>query len=259
MDTEAMPAIDDLSDAELAALAAELTAAVLAAVPGSGPAWAHPPLAASGVGGSGGGGNPYWQIVRNLPTETLGDQTAPTTSWLFANPAIGERVHAAGLERVALCRRYSWSIPSPGDIAWISAAVGGRGVVEPGAGGGYWARLLRAAGVDTLAYDPYPASDTNGFAKRAHTSVELGDDSVTALHGDRALFLCWPSNNDPWAARAVTAYHGDMLIYTGQDSGGFTGDDRFFEILDSGWEHVDTSADHVAYSGVPCGLTLWRR
>ncbi|WP_370353089.1 hypothetical protein [Catenulispora sp. EB89] len=265
-----------LSDAQLATLAADLTAVTLATPRAFGPALAFPPLSATtaaatavdfadladsadSADSAAAPANPYWQIIRNLPTETRAAITGPTTMWLSAPADVRERAVVAGLDRGALSRRYSWSIPSPGDIAWIRATVGARGVVEPGAGGGYWAWLMRAAGIDTLAYDPFPASTANGYAKRAYTAVEPGDDSVAALHADRALFLCWPNNDDPWAARAVTAYRGDMLIYAGQEAGGSTADERFFELLADKWQHTGTSADHVTYSGVPCRLGVWRR
>ncbi|MEY9860650.1 hypothetical protein ABH935_006287 [Catenulispora sp. GAS73] len=265
-DPDTAPPDGILSDAQLATLAADLTAVTLATPRPFGPALAFPPLSATAAADPADApdapdapANPYWQIIRNLPTETRGGITGPTTMWLSAPAEVRERAVVAGLDRAALSRRYSWSIPSPGDIAWIRATVGARGVVEPGAGGGYWAWLMRAAGIDTLAYDPFPASTANGYAKRAYTAVEPGDDSVAALHADRALFLCWPNNDDPWAARAVTAYRGDMLIYAGREAGGSTADDRFFELLADGWEHTGASADHVTYSGVPCRLGVWRR
>ncbi|MFL6116793.1 MAG: hypothetical protein ACJ786_36375 [Catenulispora sp.] len=247
-----------LADERRATLAAKLTAAVLAGNPAP-PGTARPPLAGSPVDRVDTLGNPYWRIVRNLPTEAGEGGDAPTTSWTFAATAVRNQVRAAGLDRRALCRRYSWSIPTPGDIAWISGIAGGRGVVELGAGGGYWAALMRAAGIDILAFDPFPACRTNGCATRAHTAVEPGDDTMAARHGDRALFLCWPSYNDPWAARALAAYRGDTLIYAGQDADGCTADDAFFELLEQDWELVDTSAEHVTFRGVPCRLTAWRR
>ena len=263
-----------LSDAELVTLAAELAAATLATERTFGPPVVFPPLAAttpdepipdedaSAVTAASRpaiDANPYWHIIRNLPTESRGGISGPTTMWLTAPADVRARATVAGLDRGALSRRYSWSIPSPGDIAWIAATVGARGVVEPGAGGGYWAWLMRAAGIDTLAYDPFPASTANGYAKRAYTEVERGDDSVAARHATRALFLCWPNNNDPWAARALTAYRGDMLIYAGQQAGGSTADDAFFGILDQGWQHDGTSPAHVTYGGVDCRLGVWRR
>lgn len=247
-----------LTDERRAVLAARLTAAVFAAGPPP-PGTVRPPLAGSPADQVDTLGNPYWRIVRNLPTEAGADGDAPTTSWTFAATGVRNKVRAAGLDRGALCRRYSWSIPTPGDIAWIGTVARGRGVVELGAGGGYWAALMRAAGIDTLAYDPYPACRTNGCAARAHTTVEPGDDSLAARHGDRALFLCWPSHNDAWAARALAAYRGDTLIYAGQDAGGCTADDGFFELLDRGWQLASISCEHVTFQGVPCRLTAWRR
>jgi hypothetical protein len=260
MDDTTASAMAEPADGELAAIAAELTAAVLTAAPGGG-AWAYPPLAGGAADQADPLGNPYWRIIRNLPTEVEdeGGRTVPTATWWFADASIRDRVREAGLHRALLSRRYSWSIPSPGDIAWITATVGARGVVELGAGSGYWAALMRAAGIDTLAYDPFPAAGDNTYATRAYTRVESGDESLAAEHSERALFLCWPNNNDPWAARALTAYRGDLLIYAGQEAGGATADDRFFELLGSGWEQVDASADHVTYRGVSCRLSAWRR
>jgi hypothetical protein len=87
--------------------------------------------------------NPYWEIVRQMPLDTMG------LSWNSGRPAPDPYFMHEGrylADRNSLCSAYSWSIPSPGDIAWITGRLAGRGGVEPGAGGGYWAWQLARAG-----------------------------------------------------------------------------------------------------------------
>jgi hypothetical protein len=56
-----------------------------------------------------------------------------------------------------LRRMYSWAVPTDEAIAAIANASP-FGVVEVGAGTGYWAMLLRHRGVDVLAYDRTPVA-----------------------------------------------------------------------------------------------------
>ena len=87
--------------------------------------------------------NPYWDLVRQLPAVQACDHIAPDG-------------FARGLPvgRHLLARRYSWAIPSPGDLAWLTATLDGRGLVELGAGTGYWSWQAEQAGVDVVAYEP---------------------------------------------------------------------------------------------------------
>lgn len=55
-------------------------------------------------------------------------------------------------QRAELVRRYAWAVP---DAAAIAALAARSPLVEIGAGTGYWARLLAAAGADIIAYDDY--------------------------------------------------------------------------------------------------------
>lgn len=83
-------------------------------------------------------------------------------------------------------------------------AAAASGLVEIGAGTGYWAWLLRERGVDIVAYDRRPPSAPavnghhavryQGEAVNAPPFVEVveGGPEMAAMHPDRALFLCWP-------------------------------------------------------------------
>jgi hypothetical protein len=204
--------------------------------------------------------NPYWEVIRQLPLDDMpamfgGYRPEPTTH-VFTDDAKGIRYFA---DRFALCGTYSWSICSPGDIAWLKDVLGGRGVVETGAGTGYWAWQMEQAGISVAAYDPIEPAPGNHFAKRSWATVLRDDHSAAKHHPDRALFLCWPSYSDPWAAQALASYTGDMLIYAGEGEGGCCADDEFFTLRDAEFEEIGDSPKHISYWGIHCYLTAYRR
>jgi hypothetical protein len=210
-----------------------------------------------------GASNPYWEIVRLIPGEPgfRGHRIEPEAHWAHSGDRTAmSRAYAAGLDRQSLCARYSWSIPSPGDIAWIAQLLDGRAVVEIGAGSGYWAWQLAQAGVPVAAYDPHPPGPENKFVThRTYHPVLAGDHTAAANHPDRALMLCWPAYGDPYAKQALHAYRGDLLIYIGEGPGGCCADDRFHSILERDFEEIGSSPFHVTYWGIHCGLTAYRR
>ncbi|WP_329520237.1 hypothetical protein [Spirillospora sp. NBC_01491] len=194
--------------------------------------------------------NPYWEIVRNLPSIK--------TDWYGVTPYSRPDQLSVG-HRGRLTKRFSWSIPSPGDVAWLEQILDGRGVVEIGAGAGYWAWQARQARIDVVAYEPQEPADNHDVHGRVYTELRRGGHEAAALHPDRALLICWPTNDAPWASEALAAYAGDTLIYIGEGPGGCCADDGFFEKIDGGWTEVDASTHHVSWWGVHCGMTAYRR
>ncbi len=147
---------------------------------------------------------------------------------------------------------YSWAIPN--DAALRTIAEHGP-VVEIGAGGGYWAKLLLEAGVDVVAYDPDPIGGgrrEDGGYDGWHdgtrwSEVLVGDHAAVAAYPDRTLLLVWPSYELPWTDQVLDAYRGDTVIYVGEGGGGCTGTSRMHQILggyDSGcWHYGDDKCD----------------
>ena len=204
--------------------------------------------------------NPYWEIIRQLPLDDMGSawgrhRPEPTTH-VFTNSERGVRYFA---DRFDLCATYSWAMCSPGDIAWLKDVLAGRAVVETGAGTGYWAWQMEQAGIDVVAYEPNEQEEGNTFARRTWTTVLRDDHGASRHHPDRALFLCWPSYSDPWAAQSLASYGGDMLIYAGEGDGGCCADDEFFSLLEAEWDEIGSSPAHFSYWGIHCYLTAYRR
>src|SRR3712207_5908989 len=75
--------------------------------------------------------------------------------------------------RRQLTRTYAWAIPNQAAIDAIADLAEGRGVMEVGAGTGYWAALLRQAGVDVIPTDAAPpAPDLDAEHNLWHRNVE---------------------------------------------------------------------------------------
>ena len=132
-----------------------------------------------------------------------------------------------------LCQEYAWAIPSEEALDILSSY---NPLVEMGAGGGYWAHLLRQRGVDILAYDSHPGD--NQWVSKQWTKVRKGGPEKLRKLPGRTLFLCWPPYNEPMAAECLKNFRGKYVIYVGESEGGCTGDDEFHSILDNDYTLV---------------------
>lgn len=182
-------------------------------------------------------------------------------------------------ERQKLVAEYAWAIPSEEALQTIAAEGP---IVEIGAGNGYWAWELEKRGVDILAYDPDPYEEgqfvvlgerwedleDGGKAlavvdegqrvyRRRWAHVYKGDHTVAEGHGDRSLFICWPTWGGAWATEAVEASHADTVLMVGE-LGGCTGDEGLVPALARDFKLTKT-VEIPRYWGVHDSLTVWRR
>jgi hypothetical protein len=152
--------------------------------------------------------------------------------------------------------KYSWAIPNDEAIAAIVACGP---VVEIGAGSGYWAKLISDAGGDIIAFDE---SGKHGYDfDEQWFPVQFGSVEKAAEHSDRALMLCWPNYDSPFAMDCLQAYTGDTVIYIGEGGWGCTADDDFHaELEDSGkWELQEDDVDIPQWAGIHDNLWIYKR
>ena len=145
--------------------------------------------------------------------------------------------------RDALQKAYGRALPSDEAIALLVSAAP---IVEVGAGLGYWASLILAAGGDILATDDYSWHKDSGgpydFARRHGTVLRMDAAVAAAMYPDRILLMIWPPYNDPMAVNALRAYAGRRVAYVGEGDGGCTGDENFHRLLADEWRAVE----HIA-------------
>jgi hypothetical protein len=158
---------------------------------------------------------------------------------LLANaPADAQRLLDLEARRRELASLFSWAIPTEPALAILAKHAP---LLECGAGMGYWAALLRARGVDALAYDlAPPGAVRNAWHRRGRqpwTEVQSASAASAARrHRERTLVLCWPPYDDDAASYgALRAYRGDALIHIGERDEGATGSVRFHRELKLNW------------------------
>jgi hypothetical protein len=136
---------------------------------------------------------------------------------------------------------YSWAVPTARAITKI-ARLGP--IVEIGAGMGYWARLIKEAGGDVVAYDTYPPDKRKNYycGKEVFHPVLRGGPEKAAEHPERDLMLCWPPYQNNMASTSLKNYAGDTLVYIGEQEGGCTADRKFFEELRRSWKQIGRCA-----------------
>lgn len=126
------------------------------------------------------------------------------------------------------CKKFAWAIPNVEALTMI-ADHSPCGVVEIGAGSGYWAKMLRQMGVDVIAYDPAP--HVSDWHEGSYSEVLLGDHTSVIGHADRTLLTVWPEYEAAWSHEMVELYEGEKIVYVGESYGGCTGDDQFHRLI----------------------------
>jgi hypothetical protein len=172
--------------------------------------------------------------------------------------------HQTDDARDVLTHRYAFAICDANALSLLEDASPA-GIVELGAGTGYWSRLLHERGVDVVAFDiaPPPSSANRWFAGQpAWFTVDPGDESVVSRFAERTLLIVWPTRNEVWPAAALQAFHaagGETVAYVGQGPGGRTGDDRFLAMLGA-YDRCYACAYDLQESPCICGThVLWLR
>lgn len=222
--------------------------------------------------------NPLWEIARRLPAQAYpsfgvfgggrlevadyGLGLLGTELYPYAGQAVtgeGMRLFAAGANQHSLSMCFSFSLVTPGDVRWMTEVLDGRGVVEVGAGTGYWAWQLAQAGVKVAAgdRDPIGVRENQWCEGGPYAPVVCAGPELAGEYPERALLLVWPPPLDPFAVTALRAYQGDLLLCAGTEE--LIGDGEFWRELESGWELADTCGSHVTWWGLHDQLCVYRR
>lgn len=215
------------------------------------------------TGGRAVSGNPYWDVVAPSVCEHDGRRV------VNGGRATGSA--RLGYAQTVLQAAYAYAIPSPETVDWVARACRGRRVIELGAGRGYWAAQLAAAGLRIEAYDSEPPdrAENVSFVQAAgqsdvwHGVGDLEEFASRSFSSDDVLFLCWPPGwGDTMASEAVAAFEaagGERLLYIGEPKGGKTADDAFFDALAARWDLKDEDGQFVSWWNLQDRAQFWAR
>jgi hypothetical protein len=114
------------------------------------------------------------------------------------------------------------------------------GIVEMGAGSGHWAKALKDAGVDVIAFDSGESLPLVNDAKKFE--VKQGNPDVLKSYRNRALLLVYPPPG-PMAVNSLNAHESRVVIYCGEGIDGVNANREFFKRLESDFNVVTTITD----------------
>lgn len=156
--------------------------------------------------------------------------------------------------RNRLFERYAHAIPTREALEAL-LALGP--ILEIGAGGGYWARLLRDLGGDVVATDPAAVGGNTWFnGDTPWTAVQPAGVEAVADHPGRAIFVCWPPRPGGFIWQLLAEAH-DRVIALVTNALPSQHDD-LLERLQSEWllaHEVELPTTRIPYRGD--WLTLW--
>ena len=168
--------------------------------------------------------NPYLDFFSALPPAFRRNPWVPVSTAELFNPGWLSW-------KASVCQHFAWAVPTESAILAIRRHA--KRVVEIGAGSGYWAWLMRQAGIDVVAFDASPAPFT-------WTDVVQADEHAGAGDAD-TLLLCWPPWGTDMAYNALASHRGELAVFVGEWMGGCA-TPEFFRLLQTRFEAVDAIA-----------------
>lgn len=142
-------------------------------------------------------------------------------------------------KRKQLVEEYSWAVPREDVIRYLAEF---NNLLEVGAGSGYWAHLVERAGGDVRATDLDPPEET-------YISVEnVGWSDLLVDISDSAVLMVWPPYDEGLAA-GVARQKPSHILYVGEQRGGCTAEDEFFDIVEREYGIIG-KIDIPSYTGV---------
>ena len=182
-----------------------------------------------------------WRQLKNeLHLKKLDVLVKETTKVKSDNPWIHKRITWGDFSisihnaRSIYTENISWGTLSTEVINWLRLLYTNdtfHKILEVGAGHGFNAMLLEKAGIPIVATDEKAYDQT-------FTMVEICDgvEAIQKHNECDCLLMVWPPYEEPFAYKCLTAFNGHHLFYVGEDEGGCTGDNTFFEELTKNWK-----------------------
>lgn len=158
-------------------------------------------------------------------------------------------------QRTDLVTRYSWSIPDDEAIGIVAVLPD---IVDMGAGTGYWASLITAAGGSIRCYDLFLGKDNHYQHRLQYHPIEARGVEILRTKNFQTLFLSWPPYDMDFGFQCIRSFRGKYLVYVGESEGGCTGNDKMFRLIDKKWNPI-REIQLTQWEGIHDSLTIYAR
>lgn len=162
---------------------------------------------------------------------------------------------------------YGFVVVSRELLDTLASLLADKRCLEVGAGSGFLSHFLSQRGVDIQASDLGGTCASNYGLSKVWQRDHEGN-SLSLLPGAfDAVVLCWPPYNGSFGTDVLQAMApGQLLFFEGEDQGGCTADDAFFDALatPSRWEPLrdwteQLQEHHLHFTTIHDAWSVWRK
>lgn len=142
-------------------------------------------------------------------------------------------------------REFGFCLFTAECIFSLAALCKGKKVLEAGSGSGWLADQLAQQGIAITAADwtdyRQPRDKKRGYPMRSVFRLDHHGDAVALLPGSfDMVLLVWPNLDTPFGEQVAHAMRsGQIMILEGEEKGGNTATEKFFDVLSADFERLD--------------------
>lgn len=167
-------------------------------------------------------------------------------------------------------REFGFCLFTAECICSLANLCKGKKVLEAGSGSGWLADQLAQQGIAITAADwtDYRQSGDKkcGYPIRSVFRLNHHGNAVALLPGSfDVVLLVWPNLGTPFGEQVAHAMRsGQVMILEGEEKGGCTATDEFFDILSADFERLDAETlelneHHRTFPGLHDRWQIWRK
>ena len=170
----------------------------------------------------------------------------PAASYFFADMLDDpEQSDVPYQQRKRYNREFGFCLFTAECIFSLVALCKGKKVLEAGSGSGWLADQLAQQGIEMTAADwtdyRQPRDTKRGYPMRSVFRLDHHGDAIALLPSDfDVVLLVWPNLDTPFGEQVAHAMRsGQVMILEGEEKGGNTATDEFFDVLSTNFEYLD--------------------
>ena len=142
-------------------------------------------------------------------------------------------------------REFGFCLFTAECIFSLATLCKGKNVLEAGSGSGWLADQLAQQGIAITAADwtdyRQPRDNKRGYPMQSVFRLDHHGDAVALLPGNfDVVLLVWPNLGTPFGEQVAHAMRsGQVMILEGEEKGGSSATDEFFDVLSADFERLD--------------------